>query len=95
MTDVGHQRGKSRWRLMMWGGAAILLLAPAVAMQFTAEMNWGAEDFVAFAALLVAACGAFELATRLTRKRAVLALSALAILGAFLLVWAQLAVGVF
>ena len=56
---------------------------------------WGPGDFALFAAMLAAACGAFELAVRLTKKPALRALGALVIAGAFLLVWAQLAVGVF
>lgn len=54
------------WRRVVWGPAAFLLLLPLVAMQFTEEVNWGAVDFIAFGAMLLAACGAFELTTRLS-----------------------------
>ena len=43
-TDNGR-RGKNRWRPAIWGAAAFLLVLPAVAMQFTSEVNWTASDF--------------------------------------------------
>lgn len=83
------------WRLLPWGIAAGLLLLPLVAMQFTTEVNWDAADFLIFGLMLVAACGAWELALRLTRHARRRAVVALAIVAAFLFVWAELAVGVF
>lgn len=77
----------------MWGGAAILLLAPAVAMQFTREVAWGPADFAIFAAMLVTACGAYELVVRTTSRTAYRAAAGVAIAAGFLLLWAQLAVG--
>lgn len=74
-----------------WGLAAALLLAPALAMQVTEQVNWGAGDFLAAALLLGAAGLGLELAARLPR-RARLAAGA-AVLVAMLLVWAELAVG--
>ena len=41
------------WRVVMWGMIASLLVLPAVAMCFTPAVNWGAEDFLAAAVLLV------------------------------------------
>ncbi|MDB5696794.1 MAG: hypothetical protein JWN21_2337, partial [Sphingomonas bacterium] len=37
---------------IVWGGVATLLLIPAIAMQFTAEVNWTASDFVVMGVLL-------------------------------------------
>ena len=79
----------------MWGGAAVLLLAPAVAMRFTREVAWGPADFAIFAAMLVAACGAYELAVKVTGRPAYRVAAGVAIAAGFLLMWAQLAVGVF
>ena len=96
MTGSGHvDHGRGRWRLAMWGGAAVLLLAPAVAMRFTREVDWGLADFAILAAMLIAACGAYELVVRATSRTAYRAAAGLAIAVAFLLLWAQLAVGVF
>lgn len=83
------------WRLALWGGAALLLLTPAIAMQFTDEVNWGPGDFLVFAAMLVFACGAFEAAVRLTADVRRRWFAGAIILTLFLLVWAELAVGIF
>lgn len=83
-----------RWRPLMWGAAGLLLVLPLIAQQFTAEVNWGGEDFLVFGAMLVAACAGFELVARLTARPAGRLLGGLAIAAVFLLVWAQLAVGI-
>lgn len=83
------------WRAVLWGAAALLLLLPWVAMQFTAEVRWDLADFVLFGAMLVAACGGFEIVARLTADRRHRWLAGAAIAAVFLLVWAELAVGIF
>ena len=43
------------WRILRiagWGFAAILLLLPAIAMQFTSEVDWDARDFIVMGALI-------------------------------------------
>ena len=89
------RRGRGRWRIAMGGAAAVLLLIPFVAMQFTPEVAWDLADFATFGVMLVAACSAFELAVRLTERPAYRVLAGLALAGGFVLLWAQLAVGVF
>lgn len=81
-------------RRMMWGGALALFLLPAVAMQFTEEVDWDRTDFAAWAVMLGAACVAFEVAARVARSNAYMAAAGLAVGGAFLTVWANLAVGI-
>lgn len=88
----GKRRG-NRWRPAMWGAAGCLLLVPAIAMCITSEVNWGPEDFIVMGAMLAIACGAYELATRLSGSTAYRAGAAVAIVGGFLTVWANLAVG--
>jgi hypothetical protein len=90
--DRGRRRG--RWRIAVWGTAACLLLLPLIAMQFTEEVNWDETDFIVMGAMLTAACGAYELAARMTGNRAYRAAAGLAIAGAFILVWMNLAVGI-
>lgn len=82
------------WRRVVWGTAAFLLLLPLVAMQFTEEVNWGEVDFIVFGAILIAACGAYELATRLSGNSTYRAAFGLAVAAAFILVWIILAVGI-
>jgi hypothetical protein len=36
----------SRWTLLLWAGAVLLLLLPFVAMRFTSEVKWTGSDFV-------------------------------------------------
>lgn len=89
------RRARGRWRIAMWGAAAVLLLLPFVAMQFTPEVAWDGADFAIFGVMLAAACGAFELAVRRIDRVAYRVLAGLALAGGFVLLWAQLAVGVF
>ena len=84
----------NRWSRMIWGAAAALLAVPFVAMRFTSEVNWDAADFIVMGALLGAACGAYEIATRLSASMVYRAAAGVAVLGAFLLVWVNLAVGI-
>lgn len=94
MTDAIEGRLINPWRMLGWGGAVALLLAPLVAMRFTSEVNWTASDFI-FAGILFALIGgAFELAVWASRNRSYRAGAALALLGAFLTIWANLAVGI-
>ena len=86
--------GTRVWRTAAWGGAALLLLAPALAMRFTAEVNWTASDFLVFAAMLLAALGGFEWMLRAGPSFAWRAGAALTAAGVFLLVWVNLAVGI-
>lgn len=81
------------WRIAMWGSAAFLLLLPAIAMRFTAEVNWTASDFVVMGAMLAAACGACELAASASENGSYRLAALVAIGAAFLTVWANLAVG--
>ena len=89
------RRGRNHWRPLIWGGAACLLLLPAVAMQFTQEVNLGAEDFVVMGAMLFAACALYELATWLSGNPAYRAAFGVAVVTGFLTVWVNLAVGMF
>lgn len=92
--DMSGERGGG-WRIAMWGAAAGLLLLPAVAMQFTSEVAWGREDFLAMGTMLLIACGSFELAMKAIRSPVGRGLAGVVILGLFLLVWVELAVGIF
>ena len=85
----------TRWRLIGWGGAILLLLLPLIAMQFTSDVAWTASDFMAFAVMLLAAGGAIELAARVMDQGLTRMLAIGAVIFAFLWLWAELAVGIF
>jgi hypothetical protein len=93
-ADKDLPRRWSRWRLAGWGAAAGFLLMPLIAMQFTDEVDWDLADFVVAGALVFGAGASYELAVRRTRNRAYRAAVGVALAAAFLLVWANLAVGI-
>lgn len=93
--SAGISIARKPWRAALWPVLAALLVVPLVAMQFTDEVRWDLADFVAAALLLGALGVAIEAICRIPASTtARLAASALAVV-AFLLVWAELAVGIF
>lgn len=94
MNTVPTSRPVLPWRVVFWGAAAVLLVLPWVAMQFTQEVRWDLADFAVFGGMLVIAGGAFEAAARLMPNRGARWAAGVAIALAFLLVWAELAVGI-
>ena len=92
-ANGGGRRG-SRWRVAGWGGAALLLLLPLIAMPLTDEVRWDGADFVVAGALIAAVGVTYELAVRLTANSAYRAAVGVALATAFVLVWMNLAVGV-
>lgn len=95
MTDpIAFHRRLAGWRIAGWSSAAALLALPAIAMQFTSEVDWTGSDFVVAGLLLVATGLAAEFALRMARAWPDLLGFGLAIATAFLTVWANLAVGI-
>jgi hypothetical protein len=81
--------------LIIVGTVIILLLIPFTAMQFTDEVNWGVMDFVIMGALLLAMGLLINMIGKRIRKRTSKILLMTAVVVVFLLVWAELAVGIF
>jgi hypothetical protein len=73
----------------------LLLLVPAIAMQLTSEVNWGAGDFVAAGVLIFGAGSITVLGLRLVSGRARRAALVAGVGLGLALVWAELAVGLF
>lgn len=73
---------------------AIILLVPLIAMQFTNDVNWNLSDFVIMGILVFGFGSMFILIARKVDRDSRLLLG-LAILAAFMYVWAELAVGIF
>ncbi len=95
MTTIAPSKQFDRfnWRFAYGIGAALVLLAPAIAMQLTPEVNWGASDF-AVGALLLGLLGlGLDLAVRAPRHLR-FALAGLAVV-AVIAIWTELAVGIF
>jgi len=94
MTEVIDGQGWNRWRIARWSAAAVLLLTPAVMMQFDDGWNWGVGDFV-FAAVMIGGTGLlYELATKRGGGWAYRAGAAIALAVSFLSFWINLAVGI-
>lgn len=89
----GNDRPGNRLRPFIWSAAGLLLLLPAVAMQFTREVQWTALDFVVMGAMLATACALYELGAWLSDQFAYRVAFGLAIATGFLTVWVNLAVG--
>jgi len=75
--------------------SVILLLIPLISMQFTDEVNWTLFDFVVAGALLLGTGLLCELVIRKVKKINYRIAICVAILVLFLLVWVELAVGIF
>lgn len=90
----GMKGGKgTRWRVAVWMLAAGLFLLPLVAMQLTDEVRWTAFDFAVWGAMLLVACGAYELVARMSPDRHYRLGAAVAIGTGLLVFWVNGAVG--
>ena len=73
----------------------VLLLIPLIAMQFTEEVNWTVLDFMVAGVLLFGIGVIFELVIRKIKNIKHRSIIHVALMIAFLLIWAELAVGIF
>ena len=96
MAGVLKMDGQRLWnwlRVIGWTGAAVLLMLPLIAMQYTSEVDWTLSDFLVMGALL-GTCGLIlELATRWSDNLAYRFGATVAVAASFLLIWVNLAVG--
>lgn len=74
---------------------ALLLFIPLIAMQFTDEVNWTLPDFIVAFVLLLGTGLACELVIRKVKKTSYRITICVTILVGLLLIWAELAVGIF
>jgi hypothetical protein len=73
---------------------ALILLPPVIGMLISDEVVWGPEDFVFAAALIFGTGLTYELVTRNRSNMAFRAAVGIVLAAALLLVWAELAVGI-
>jgi hypothetical protein len=86
---------KNKNLIYIISAAALLLLIPLIAMQFTNEVNWGVLDFIVAGILLLGtglACNFVLQKVKNTKFRIAICLI---ILASLFLIWAELAVGIF
>jgi len=75
--------------------SVIILLLPLIALQFTNEVNWTLSDFVIAGVLLIGTGVMCEITIRKIKKTKYRIAVILAILVVLLLIWVELAVGIF
>jgi len=73
----------------------VLLLIPLIVMQFTDEVSWNVLDFVVMGILLLVTGLLVEFVLRKVRKPNQRIALVVATVIVFLLIWAELAVGIF
>jgi len=73
----------------------LLLLVPLIAMQFTDEVNWTLADFIVAGALLFTTAVTCDFVIRKVTKLEYRIAICLTIVVILLIVWAELAVGLF
>lgn len=94
MNHEMSERTTRALRISGWTLAAALLALPAVAMQFTSEVQWTGGDFLFAAILFGIVGGLFELAARASRNIAYRMAVVVAVACPFLQLWITLAVGI-
>ncbi|MDP2764301.1 MAG: hypothetical protein Q8O54_05640 [Brevundimonas sp.] len=94
-TNDGHNRLWTVLRLLGWSAVALILLAPAIAMRFTDEVNWTTSDFVFAGVLLIGGGAVIELVASRVREPAIRIGFALLVIAVVALVWVEGAVGIF
>tara|TARA_R110002111_G_scaffold206745_1_gene271040 strand:+ start:81 stop:371 length:291 start_codon:yes stop_codon:yes gene_type:complete len=73
----------------------LILLIPLVAMQFSSEVNWTLMDFIIAGFLLFGTGLILDLISKKIKKKGNRIVLFIIILGLLILVWLELAVGVF
>lgn len=93
--DVNGTSGtRPMWRVMLWGGLAILLALPGLAMMLEAEgVDWSTSDFIVMGMLLALVGLGIECMMRFVRNSRDRRIAIGAIVVGFVLLWAELAVG--
>lgn len=86
---------KNRRLITILLAVPLILLIPFIAMQFSSEVNWSLLDFIVMGTLLLGVGLLLEVVLRkVPKKNNRIALIAI-IFVLFLLIWAELAVGIF
>jgi len=86
---------KNKRLIIILMAIAIILLIPLIAMQFTNEVNWTSSDFIMMGVLLTGTGLLSEFVMRKVKSIDNRILIIGAILLVFILIWAELAVGIF
>lgn len=95
MNTTKNSNSGNKRLMFLFASTGLLLAIPLIAMQFTDEVNWTISDFVIMGILLSGTALVIELILRNVRTfKSRIIFCAIALL-VFLVVWAELAVGIF
>ena len=94
IASTKNDRLISALRLIGWTVVGGLLIAPAIAMRFTDQVQWTISDFVFAGIVLIGAGGIAELAVRASGAWSYRFGAGLAVLASALLLWFNGAVGI-
>ena len=86
---------KNQRLIIILAAISVVLLIPFIAMQFTNEVDWSLYDFMIMGVLLYGTGLLCELVMRKVKSVRNRILICAALVFAFLLIWAELAVGIF
>ncbi len=86
---------KNQRLFIILAAITVVLLIPFIAMQFTNEVDWSLFDFIIMGVLLYGTGLLCELVMRKVKSIRNRILICAALVFAFLLIWAELAVGIF
>lgn len=86
---------KNKRFFLILTAVAMLLLIPLIAMQFTQEVDWDRRDLIIMGFLLLGTGTLCELVLRTVKSKTHRLFICACVLLAFLLIWAELAVGIF
>lgn len=82
-------------RMVGWGAVALVMIAPAIAMRFTSEVNWTASDFVFAGVLLIGGGLMAEVVAWKVRNPVIRIGFGLFVVAVVALIWIEGAVGIF
>jgi hypothetical protein len=97
-VNVSNEDLNELWkilRMLGWSAVALIMLAPAVAMQFTSEVNWTASDFIFAGVLLIGGGALIELVAWRVKNPVIRIGFSLFVIAVVGLVWVEAAVGIF
>lgn len=86
---------KNKRLILLLSGVGLILLIPLIAMIFTSEVKWGLFDFAIMLILLTGTALTIEFILRKVKRTTSRILLCAGVLLVLLLIWAELAVGIF
>ncbi len=94
-VKINIMLSKNKRLLIILSFVPLILLVPFLAMQFSAEVNWELLDFIVAGVILASAGIGIEIAIRNVQESKRRAILIFGVLFLVVLVWAELAVGIF